>query len=203
MSHPEIAKLPDETSVSKLESRPGLQQRVSSAILEAAARVLAERGSLASMSDVAEATGVARATVYRYFPNRQALLDELARRAVTDAGARIAAARLDALPVPEGVARAVRSLVDIGDYFVVLARERVEPDPQEFESHLAAPLRQLLERGQADGTIRPDVPATWLTESLVALVVSVLLAPPMLGSEDTIAAITGLFLSGAAVRPEG
>ncbi len=42
-----------------------LQQRVSGTILEAAAQVLARHGEQASMSDVAEAAGVARATVYR------------------------------------------------------------------------------------------------------------------------------------------
>jgi len=189
--------------VSTSISRPSLQQRVSSAILEAAARVLAEQGDQASMGDVAAAAGVARATVYRYFPNRQALLDELARVAVAEAGERLASARLDAVPVNDGITRAVRALVDVGDYFVVLTRERAEPDPDQFERSLAAPLRELLERGQAEESIRSDVPATWLADSLVALVVSALLAPPLLGAEDTIAAVTGLFLDGAANHRDG
>ena len=40
-----------------------LHARVSAAILEAAAAVLAERGEQASMADVAAAAGMARATV--------------------------------------------------------------------------------------------------------------------------------------------
>src|ERR687885_1764534 len=109
-----------------------LQARVSAAILEAAAAVLAERGEQASMADVAAAAGVARATVYRYFPNREALLEALGRLALEDAGERLSAARLAEVPVDEGLSRAVRALVTVGDRFVVLARERGRPDPEEF-----------------------------------------------------------------------
>ena len=153
------------------------------------------------MNDVATAAGVARATVYRYFPSRQALLDELAQLAVGDASARLTSARIDDVAVAEGVTRAVRALVDVGDYFIVLARERVRPEPEQFEQMLAAPLRRLLERGQSTGEIRADIPSSWLTESLVALVVSVLPFAPSLGREDTIVAITSLFLDGARARP--
>lgn len=179
--------------------RPTLQQRVAAAILEAAAETLADHGD-ASMSDVAAAAGVARATVYRYFPSRQALLDELARLAVSDAGDYLAAARLENVSVAEGVARAVRALVTVGDSFVVLARERVRPEPEEYERRVAAPLRHLFERGQSLGEIRDDIPPSWLTESLVGLVVSVLLSAPSLAIEDTISAITTLFLDGARAR---
>lgn len=177
--------------------RQALQQRVSAAILDAAARVLARRGEQASMNDVAAAAGVARATVYRYFPSRQALLDELARLAVRDAADRLASARIDEVAAEEGVRRAIRALVDVGDYFVVLARERVQPDADQFERGVAAPLRRLFERGAAAGEIRPDIPSSWLTNSLVGLVVSVLPSTPTLGKEDTIASITALFFDGA------
>src|SRR3954453_17231489 len=76
-----------------------LHARVSAAILEAAAAVLAERGEQASMADVAAAAGRARATVYRYFPNREALFEALGRLAVDDAGERLEAGRLDEIPV--------------------------------------------------------------------------------------------------------
>jgi TetR/AcrR family transcriptional repressor of mexCD-oprJ operon len=176
--------------------RPTLRERVAAAILDAAAEVLAARGAQASMSDVAAAAGVARATLYRYFPSRDALLDELARVAVGDAAERLAGASLDRVPAPEGVLRAVRALVGVGDYFVLLERERARAGPGEYERNVGRSLRQILERGQAAGEIRNDVPAAWLTEALVGLVASVLLATPQLGVEDRVAAIGSLFLDG-------
>ena len=169
-------------------------------ILEAAARLLAHAGGQVSMNDVAAAAGVARATVYRYFPSRQALLDRLAELAVSEAGTRLASARIEEVEPDEGVTRAVRALVDVGDYFIALARERIRPAPEEFQENIAGPLRRLFERAQASGEIRADVPSLWLTESLVALVVGALSAAPALGREDSIAAITSMFLDGARSR---
>jgi TetR/AcrR family transcriptional repressor of mexCD-oprJ operon len=194
---------PEPTPKLRWTPRQALQERVSAAILDAAARVLVARGEHASMSDVAAAAGVARATVYRYFPSRQALLDELARFAVRDAAQRLASARIDEVATEEGVRRAVRALVDVGDYFVVLARERVQPEAEELERGVAAPLRRLFDRGAVTGEIRSDIPSSWLTNSLVSLVVGVLRSTPTLGKEDTIAAITRLFFDGArAPRPD-
>jgi TetR/AcrR family transcriptional regulator, mexCD-oprJ operon repressor len=180
--------------------RHTLQQRVAAAILDGAARIFAVQGEQASMNDVAEAAGVARATVYRYFPNREALLDELARAAVDDVDARLASARIDEVAPEEGIARAVRALVDVGDSFVLLARERRRSDPERFERRLTQPLRGLFERGQASGDIRDDITSARLTESLIGLIVGVLTSTPALGREDMTATITGLFLDGARAR---
>ena len=182
------------------EPAPTLQQRVTAAILDGAARLFAVEGDQASMNDVAAAAGVARATVYRYFPNRQALLDELAQAAVSDADARLASARIDEVAPEEGIARAVRALVDVGDSFVLLARERVRSDPERFDRMLTQPLRELFDRGQASGDIRADIASARLTESLIGLIVGVLTSAPPLGKEDMIATITGLFLDGARAR---
>lgn len=154
------------------------------------------------MSDVAEAAGVARATVYRYFPNRQALLEALARVATNEAAARLEAARLDDVDVNEAVTRAVRSLVEVGDYFSVLVREPVRPNPQEFEHGIIRPLGRLFERGRSSGVIRDDIPSSWLTGALLGLVGTVLASKPALGREDTIAAISAMFLDGARARPQ-
>ena|SRR5436190_18044124 len=179
-----------------------LQARVTDAILEAAAAVLAERGEQASMADVATAAGVARATVYRYFPNREPLFEALGRRAVEEAGERLEAARLQEVTMPEAFERAVRALVAIGDSFVVVSRESARPDPAEFERRVASPLRGLVERAQSRGEMRNDLPASWLVESFIGIVVSGLQMEPSLGAEDTVAGITSLFLDGARLPDE-
>jgi AcrR family transcriptional regulator len=177
--------------------RPGLRERVAAAIIEAAAAVLAERGDAASMNDVASAAGVARATVYRYFPNREALLEALGEAAVREAGQGLAAARLDALAIDEAFTRAIRALVLVGDYFVVLARERARVAPAEFDLHVGDVLIALVERGQSLGEIRRDVPGQWLVETLIGVIVSVLGAASSAGVEDKVDVISNLFLDGA------
>lgn len=186
--------------MSEAAPRPALQQRVVAAILEGAAQIFAIQGEQASMSDVAEAAGVARATVYRYFPNREALLDELVHAAVADIDARLGSARIDEVAPEEGIARAVRALVDVGDSFVLLARERQRSDPGRFDGKLTRPVRELFERGQVAGEIRDDIASARLTEALIGLIVGVLRSTPRLGKEDVIATISRLFLDGARAR---
>ncbi len=173
---------------------------MAAAILDGAARVFALEGEQASMNDVAAAAGVARATVYRYFPNRQALLDELTQAALSDAEERLASARIDEVTPEEGIARAVRALVDVGDSFVLLARQRVRADPERFERTLIQPLSRLLERGQAAGDIRDDISGARLTESLIGSIIGMLVSTRPLGRDDVITTITGLFLDGARSR---
>jgi TetR/AcrR family transcriptional regulator, mexCD-oprJ operon repressor len=176
--------------------RQALQERVASTIVDAAAHVLVARGE-ASMSDVAVAAGVARTTVYRYFPNRQSLLDELASSAVRGAGDRLASARIGEIPVLDGISRAIRALIEVGDGLIVLARERPRADGEQFERHVAGPIRALVERGQSSGEIREDIPSAWLTDALIGIVVNVLSSPLQRGREDTVAAITSMYTRGA------
>jgi len=188
------------TQPSGAAPRQALQQRVATTILEAAANVLVARGEQASMSDVAAAAGVARATVYRYFPNRQSLLDELASVAVRGAGDRLVSARIDEIPVLEGIGRAIRALVEVGDGFIVLARRRSRTEDEEFERRVGGPIRALLERGQSDGQVREDIPSEWLTDSLIGIVANVQSSPLQRGREDTVAAMTDMYVDGARDR---
>ena len=180
--------------------REAMRERVAGAIVEAAAGVFSRSGTDSSMADVAAAAGVARATVYRYFPTREALLQRLATVAVRDAGGRLAEAQLDTVRAEEGVSRAARALLEVGDYFTVLARERVRFDAEEYERSLLAPLRRLIERGQSEREFRDDVPAEWLTTALVEFVVSVVPSTPAFGRDDTVAALTTFFMDGARAR---
>jgi len=179
--------------------RQAVHQRVS-AILSGAAQIFAVQGEQASMNDVAKAAGVGRATVYRYFPNRGVLLDELTRVGVGDVDARLVSARIGQVTPEEGIARTVRALVEVGDSFVLLTRERRRSDPQRFERQLTQPVRQLFERGQDNGDIRDDIASARLIEGLIGLIVGVMTSTPRLGNEDMTATITGLFLDGARPR---
>src|SRR5207237_2657003 len=100
--------------------------RTAAAILDAAAHALSEHGSRANMADVAAAAGVSRATLYRYYPDREALLGALASHALADAAARLADAGLERAPVEEAIERIVRALTAVGDRYGVLVREQVE-----------------------------------------------------------------------------
>lgn len=186
--------------MSEAAPRQALQQRVAEAILDGAARIFVLQGEQASMNAVAEAAGVARATVYRYFPNRDALLEELAQVALDDLDARLSAARIEEVSPEDGIARTVRILVELGDSSVLLARERFRSGSVDFERKLAGPLRQLFDRGQAGGELRKDIASARLAEALIGLTVGVLTSTPRLGTEDMTATITGLFLDGSRAR---
>src|SRR5438874_7692437 len=138
--------------------------RTAAAILDAAARVLADRGASANMADVATASGVSRATLYRYYPSRETLLVALAAQALTDAGSRIADAGLERCPVPEAIERIVRALLAVGDRYAVLLSEQVDPDPAEAERVVGAPLRAIFARGIDQGVLRDDLPSEVLFE---------------------------------------
>jgi TetR/AcrR family transcriptional regulator, mexCD-oprJ operon repressor len=187
-------------NVSPQPPRQPLQQRVSAAILDGAARVFVVAGEQASMSQVAEAAGVARATVYRYFPNRDALLDELIREALDEVDRRLTSARIDEVAPEEGINRLVRVLVEVGDLFVLLARERARSNPEQYERRLLVPMRRLFERAQTIGDVRRDIPDGRLSEAAVGLVIGMLTSPVPLGNEDLIATITTLLLDGARAR---
>jgi TetR/AcrR family transcriptional regulator, mexCD-oprJ operon repressor len=183
--------------MSSTPQRQPLQERVATVIKEAAAAVLAVRPE-AGMVDVAVEAGVARATVYRYFPTRGALLDELLADARARAADALDTARIAEMDAPRAVDRAVRALLELGPAFVVLMRAGGgEGDA------VAERLRRMIRRGQGAGDIRDDVPDAWLTASLVGLILSVQGGAGTLGRDDTVAAVASLFLEGAHADGRG
>ncbi len=175
--------------------------RTAAAILDAAAHVLSEQGSSSNMADVAEAAGVSRATLYRYFPHREALLDALAAQALADAAARLADAGLERAPVEEAIERIVRAIVAVGDRYAVLVQEHVKFDQAEAERLLGAPMRAVFARGIESGLFRQDLPVDVLLELFGgALMAAVKLTQRgQLGLEEASAATASVFLDGARV----
>jgi AcrR family transcriptional regulator len=179
-----------------------VSEKTAAVILEAASHVLAIRGEAGSMAEVASAAGVGRSTLYRYFPTREALLDKLARVALAEAGERLAEAKLESVPPLEALARAIRTVVVVGDRYIVLLEAQVPIEPAATESAIVAPIRRVLERGQADGVIRTDIDAESLLDLLGGLIiVSIRLAAErQTGVEETAATIQRVFIEGAGTR---
>jgi TetR/AcrR family transcriptional regulator, mexCD-oprJ operon repressor len=175
-----------------------MSRRITAAtIIETAAALLAA-GQRASIAEVAAAAGVARATVHRHFPSRDALLRALADSASADARQRLADANLENVPIEEGIGRAARALVAVGDRYPAALQDPTILGTQ--HPAIREPLTVLLRRGRADGRIRSDVPLDCLLESLLALVGSCLRSGSHLGqgTEDISAMIVRLFLEGAS-----
>jgi TetR/AcrR family transcriptional repressor of mexCD-oprJ operon len=171
------------------------------AIAQAAAHLVA-RHQDPTVGTVAQATGVARGTIYRYFPTRQALLTAVLDQAHRKADHQLTQANLAAVPVPEGLARAVRALVALGDDFLVLVDQRLLTggDISAF-----SPVVGLLDRGRQAGDLRSDLPLSCQVEALYALVHACLRASELaaLGAEDISATALRLFLEGSKPPPAG
>ena len=184
---------------------PTLRDRIATGILDTAAAVLAERGESASMAEIADAAGVSRATLYRYFPSRDALLRGLAEAGSSELRERIADAELDTIPVPEAIARLTRGFVFAGSKYVALTRSgHKPPDPAEAQKDLAVPVLRLFDRGIADGTLRPDLTPEVLVQIFTGLLEAAIRVsgPNGIGAEKASAAVISVFLDGSRRRPE-
>ncbi|MGP4028191.1 TetR/AcrR family transcriptional regulator [Actinomadura sp. 3N407] len=181
-----------------------LRDHVRAGILDVAATVLAERGESASMTDIAQAAGVARATLYRYFPNREALLYALYEAALSELTERLADARLDAVPIEEAVARMTRATIAATSRYRALGLFDSSPrEARRVERQLAVPLRAVFERGAACGAFRRDLPVHTLAELYFSLLEGVVsrVIRHRLSVEEASASATTLFLSGALAPP--
>jgi len=154
----------------------GYQRQVSERNVEAildAVEELLQQGQ-ANISAVAVLAGVSRVTVYAHFPTWTALLEAAVERAVRRTMAALESAHADDGPPIEAldrmIAAAWQHLARYGAMAAAVA-ELLSPEAI-TRTHQAAhhTIGALLERGQADGFFRTDLPAGWLVTAAVALV---------------------------------
>jgi AcrR family transcriptional regulator len=132
-------------------------------VLDAARRLFAERGLDASMDEIARAAGVGPATLYRRFATKEALLDAILLDALErfEAFADEALAEADAFA---GLERFLTRGIELqassrGFLEILLLRLEDEPNLAEARDRVRPLIETLVERAQAQGTLRADFDA--------------------------------------------
>lgn len=134
-------------------------------ILDAASRQIAGHGSDVGMDEIAEASGVAVGTLYRHFPTKTdlvaAVIAVYVSEVADDAEASLTRARAGARPVDEVVGFLERVAESSAQNHAVKAAAQglgIEGHGDHTdEARAAAAIGELLERGKADGDLRPDI----------------------------------------------
>jgi TetR/AcrR family transcriptional regulator, mexCD-oprJ operon repressor len=178
------------------------RDRTRAAIIDSAAAVFAERAEATSMEEIASAAGVARATLYRSFSNREQLVGAMAEASVRELAARIEQAHLEAIPFEEGLARVARAIIATGSKYAALngdTAKHSEAYPA-FDSRVLEPIRALFRRAIADGSVREDLPSDVLIDLFSGLIKAALDATTSgrQGIEGAAATVTTFFLHGAS-----
>jgi AcrR family transcriptional regulator len=153
-------------------SKTSVRSRTRGAILAAAAVVLA-RDRAATLPDIAEAAGVGRTTLHRYFPDRESLIEAAVEDSIQAISQSVAEAALDQGPPMDAMRRAVAAMVAVGDRLMF-----VFGDPRVLQGYRAPagvvppsdPVLDLIKRGQAEGAFDPEVSASWIQHVLWVLV---------------------------------
>ena len=142
-------------------------------ILDAAIDALGEDQEV-SMSEIARRAGVVRATIYVHFPTREALLDAVTDRALAEVAAVITAAEPERGEAAAALARVVAAAWrTLGRYHALVAVNTGAQSHEELHRRhgpVLGLLVPLIERGQAAGAFRPDVPVAWHVAMLMALI---------------------------------
>ncbi|MGY1751959.1 TetR/AcrR family transcriptional regulator [Blastococcus sp. SYSU D01042] len=144
------------------------------ALLAGAAQLLALRPA-ASMEEIAAAAGISRATLFRRFPSRAALVSALSERALTAYVDAVDRARPEEDAPVEALGRVLGELATLAPDHGLLV---LQPLDEHVERALLVRARTvddrltgLVRRGQERGDFRVDLPAEWVLTALTWLVV--------------------------------
>lgn len=145
------------------------------ALLDAAATTLAQKPG-ASLNDISKSAGVGRATLYRYFPNRDELLRELTIEAYERSEQAFAAVRVQGKSSVETLRDLIAALVPLGDrYHFLLSAPTFEDDPQiaRFYEQQSLSWEELSEALKCEGVVAADVPTAWVVAAIEGLIYTV------------------------------
>jgi AcrR family transcriptional regulator len=156
----------------------GLAERRRDEILSAATRVFAREGyACADLQDVADAIGVGKGTLYRYFDTKEQMFQAAVDRVMASLHAEIDGkieGKLDAL---DRISTAIRTFLTFVDahpeYIELLIQERAnfkdrkKPTYFEHRDRNIGPWQEMYRKLIADGRVR-DVPVDRITDAMTS-----------------------------------
>jgi AcrR family transcriptional regulator len=178
------------------------RQTVRDASIEAAAALVAERGLRGvTMTQVAEATGIGRATLYKYFPDVEAILAAWHQRQIAAHLKQLAETR-DSADTPRSRLEAV-----LATYATIVRQSHGHHDAElasllhrdeqvaRAERQLHELVRNLVHEAVASGDVRDDIPP----DELAAYCLHAIAAAGRLPSKAAVTRLVGVTLAG--LRP--
>lgn len=165
-------------------------------ILDTAAELLRTEPT-ASFEDVIAATGLARTTVYRHFPTRDGLVEEIVARALRAVHVVLERARPLEPPFTQALVRMTRAALTAGGevwgLLSVITEERLATSPP--VAGIVAAVTAMMQLGAAEDALRDDVPTTWLAEIYFAALASAVRDGRT--DENSVELVVDLFSRGA------
>lgn len=132
------------------------------------------RNPEASMADIARVAELTRATVYRHFPNREALEEAIRVEALARASRALEESRLDEGTALEVLQRVIHALGTHGMSLRFMLQQGPDSDPRFLaqRAQVLAPLVDVVRRGQREGLLDEDLAPEWIVTAMASLLVA-------------------------------
>jgi AcrR family transcriptional regulator len=172
-------------------------------IVDAAAEVIWRQPN-ATIAEVALASGLGRATIYRHFPTRDDLLRGIARHGFEKTAQALRDARPGEGTAVEALMRMIDASVQPANVCMIVLNQLPEPVASEAEkAELLAPVVEALERGVASGELRGDLDIPWTLRAIGALYELAMkeLASGQRSREEIVRLMAQSLLEGQLIRP--
>ncbi|WP_141577277.1 TetR/AcrR family transcriptional regulator [Actinomadura sp. WMMA1423] len=137
-------------------------------IVSCALELFVERGPGAGMEEIARAAGLGVGTLYRHFPDRRALVEEIARTALQSLGSEIRLLREQRLPRWDVLAEVVAFCAGQPLALVksVAEEDEIPKERLALQGEVDGLLLELVREVQKEGTMRDDISPSEAVEIL-------------------------------------
>jgi AcrR family transcriptional regulator len=160
-----------------VESTRSDARRNRDTLLAVAAEAFARNDGPVSLEGIARAAGVGIGTLYRHFPNREALVEAVYRAELAEVSAS-AQAMIDRYPPVEALRRWMNRYAEFvaakkgmaESLRAILATGAIEPT--DTRASIIAAMDTLLRAGAADGSLRSDVDADDVVTTLLGILLT-------------------------------